>query len=248
MATKQSGEDDSARLRVGIIAGSTRPGRQSKTVAEWVCADPIPSLDLRLIDLPDSGLPLLCEPSPAASGRYQQHSTRSWSATALRALRLRTTSSQGQGRPALNDPSVRAAAVGAVERLVAGLQDGVDHASADAYGQRFASDVLWGSPYGATLSGYGPLNAAHRSLLAAGVAPQSRYDIVHRMSSLPGVAIVHVRRNDISADTGKRFSEMACTCSSNAAGGGGWPPARTRRSLNVQHDRQSGAEGRSRAS
>ena len=43
MATKQSGEDQSARLRVGIIAGSTRPSRQSKTVAEWVYADPIPS-------------------------------------------------------------------------------------------------------------------------------------------------------------------------------------------------------------
>src|ERR1022692_2378773 len=56
MATEQSGEDKAARLRVGVIAGSTRPGRQSKTVAEWVCADPIPSLDLRLIDLADIGL------------------------------------------------------------------------------------------------------------------------------------------------------------------------------------------------
>ena len=65
MATEQSGEDKAARLRVGIIAGSTRPGRQSRTVAEWVCADPIPSLDLRLIDLADSGLPLL-------SGRHRR--------------------------------------------------------------------------------------------------------------------------------------------------------------------------------
>lgn len=79
MATEQSGEDKAARLRVGIIAGSTRPGRQSRTVAEWVCADPIPSLDLRLIDLADSGLPLLSEPAPAAFGQYQQPSTRSWS-------------------------------------------------------------------------------------------------------------------------------------------------------------------------
>src|ERR1035437_7821540 len=70
MATEQSGEDKAARLRVGIIAGSTRPGRQSRTVAEWVCADPIPSLDLRLIDLADSGLPLLSEPAPAAFGQY----------------------------------------------------------------------------------------------------------------------------------------------------------------------------------
>jgi hypothetical protein len=66
MATEQSGEDKAARLRVGIIAGSTRPGRQSRTVAKWVCADPIPSLDLRLIDLADSGLPLLSEPAQMA--------------------------------------------------------------------------------------------------------------------------------------------------------------------------------------
>jgi NTE family protein len=59
MTTEHSGEEKAARLRVGVIAGSTRPGRQSRTVAEWVCADPIPSLDLRLIDLADSGLPLL---------------------------------------------------------------------------------------------------------------------------------------------------------------------------------------------
>jgi hypothetical protein len=52
MATEQSGEDKAARLRVGIIAGSTRPGRKSRTVAEWVCADPIPSLDLRLMQHP----------------------------------------------------------------------------------------------------------------------------------------------------------------------------------------------------
>ena len=229
MATEQSGEDKAARLRVGVIAGSTRPGRQSRTVAEWVCADPIPSLDLRLIDLADSGLPLLSEPAPAAFGQYQQPATRSWSqlietfdafvlvtpeynhstsaalknaldhlhrewrdkpvafagygldggtravehlraiaaelgmaavgpqvaislradyaggrleprsfqpearkrmldqlarwATALRALRLRTTSPEGQSRPALDDPSARAAATSAVERLVAGLQE-----------------------------------------------------------------------------------------------------------------------------
>ena len=43
MATEHSGEEEAARLQVGVIAGSTRPGRQSRTVAEWVCADPIAS-------------------------------------------------------------------------------------------------------------------------------------------------------------------------------------------------------------
>src|ERR1700727_1505495 len=77
------------------------------------------------------------------------------------------------GRPALDDPSARAAATSAVEQLVAGLQDGLDRACADAYDQQFASDVLWGSPYGATLFGYEALNAAHHSLMAAAARPPS---------------------------------------------------------------------------
>jgi uncharacterized protein (TIGR02246 family) len=115
----------------------------------------------------------------------------------------------GRSRPALDDPSARAAATSAVEQLVAGLQDGLDRACANAYDRQFASDVLWGSPYGATVSGYEALNAAHHSLMAAGVASASRYQIVQVMSPLPGVAIAQVRRNDLSDDTDNRFSEMA---------------------------------------
>ena len=109
----------------------------------------------------------------------------------------------------LDDPSARAAATSAVEELVAGLQDGLDRARADAYDRQFASDVLWGSPYGATVSGYEALNAIHHSLMAAGVAPRSRYEIVQLMSPVPGVAIAQVRRNDLSEDKVERFSEMA---------------------------------------
>ena len=79
MDNKQSVKGNRPGLRVGVIAGSTRPVRQAKVVAEWVCADPIPSLDLVLIDLADVGLPLLREPTPAASGQYDQPATRSWS-------------------------------------------------------------------------------------------------------------------------------------------------------------------------
>ena len=115
----------------------------------------------------------------------------------------------GQNRPVLDDASARAAATRALEQLVAGLQDGLDRASADAYDRQFASDVLWGSPYGATVSGYKALNAVHRSLMAAGVAPPSRYEIVQLMSPLPGVAIAQVRRHDLSDDADEHFSEMA---------------------------------------
>ena len=53
-----------------------------------------------------------------------------WSA-ALRALRRRTASREGHSRPELDDRSASAAGAGAVEQLVAGLQDGIDHSSAD---------------------------------------------------------------------------------------------------------------------
>ncbi len=114
-----------------------------------------------------------------------------------------------QDRPLLDDTAAREAASGAVERLVAQLQDGLDRGDADAYDRQFASDVLWGSPYGATVRGYAALNAAHRSLMAAGAAPRSRYQAVHVMSPLPGVAIAHVRRDDLTRGAGRRFSEMA---------------------------------------
>jgi NAD(P)H-dependent FMN reductase len=79
MDTTQSVTGNRTGLRVGVIAGSTRPVRQARVVAEWVCADPVSSLDLVLTDLADVGLPLLCEPAPAASGQYDQPATRSWS-------------------------------------------------------------------------------------------------------------------------------------------------------------------------
>jgi len=112
-------------------------------------------------------------------------------------------------RPSVDDPSARAAAADAVEQLVAGLQEGLEHASADIYDRQFASDIVWGSPYGATLSGYEELNAAHRWLMATHVAPPSRYEIVQFISPVPGVAIAHVRRNDLTAGEDKQFSEMA---------------------------------------
>ena len=112
-------------------------------------------------------------------------------------------------RPILDDPAARTEAADAVDRLVAVLQEGHDRADADVFDRQFASDVLWGSPYGATLRGYDVLNPIHHSLKAAGVAPPSRYHVVQLMSPMPGVAIAHVRRDDLTADKDKQFSEMA---------------------------------------
>jgi uncharacterized protein (TIGR02246 family) len=113
-----------------------------------------------------------------------------------------------QIRPVLDDPAAQAEAASAVARLVARLQEGVDRADADAYDSQFASDVLWGSPFGATVRGFDELNAIHHMLMANGTPP-SRYHVVQLMSPLPGVAVAHVRRDDLTADPAKRFSEMA---------------------------------------
>jgi uncharacterized protein (TIGR02246 family) len=120
-----------------------------------------------------------------------------------------TGTEAGRHRPILDDPTARAMAADAVQQLVAGLQDGLDHADADVYDRQFAADVLWGSPYGATVRGYQALNAIHHSLMAAGTAPPSRFQLVQVLSPLPGVAIAHVRRDDITARSGEGFSEMA---------------------------------------
>lgn len=114
-----------------------------------------------------------------------------------------------QGRPVLDDPALRAEAAEAVDHLVAVLQEGHERADADIFDQQFAADILWGSPYGATLREYDVLNPVHHSLKAKGTAPPSRYRVVQFMSPVPGVVIAHVRRDDLTASGGDGFSEMA---------------------------------------
>ncbi len=74
---------------MGAIAGSTRPVRKAKVVAEWVCADPVPSLDLVLIDLADVGLPLLSEPAlphPASTTSPPRERGPGWVAESTRSF------------------------------------------------------------------------------------------------------------------------------------------------------------------
>lgn len=49
------------------------------------------------------------------------------------------------------DPEWLQEARDAVDRFVAGLQAGIDSADAQTYNADFADDVMWGSPYGATV-------------------------------------------------------------------------------------------------
>ncbi|TMR98257.1 NADPH-dependent FMN reductase [Nonomuraea basaltis] len=67
-------------IRIGIIIGSTRPGRNGENVARWVhdLAAKRDDAHFELIDLADFALPHLDEPLPAAAGQYAHHHTKAW--------------------------------------------------------------------------------------------------------------------------------------------------------------------------
>lgn len=109
-------------------------------------------------------------------------------------------------RARLNDPAVQAAAEAAVERFAAELQEGLDTGDAETYDRSFAADVMWGSPYGRTLGDVEELLDTHRRLIAAAVAPESRFEVVRVLAPAPGVAIAHIRRQAVEEGG---FSEMA---------------------------------------
>jgi NAD(P)H-dependent FMN reductase len=69
-------------LRIAIILGSTRPGRNGEAVSQWIygIAKKRNDVDFELVDIKDFTLPLLDEPVPPSMGRYSQEHTRTWSA------------------------------------------------------------------------------------------------------------------------------------------------------------------------
>ena len=69
-------------LRIAIIIGSTRPGRNGEVVDQWAydTARQRGDADFEVIDITQFNLPLLDEPMPAMSGQYRQPHTRAWSA------------------------------------------------------------------------------------------------------------------------------------------------------------------------
>ncbi|MBM3764900.1 MAG: NAD(P)H-dependent oxidoreductase [Acidobacteria bacterium] len=69
-------------LRIGIIAGSTRPGRKADSVAKWVLEHATARTDatFELVDLVDFNLPLLDEAMPPMYRKYEHEHTKRWSA------------------------------------------------------------------------------------------------------------------------------------------------------------------------
>jgi NAD(P)H-dependent FMN reductase len=67
-------------IRIAIVTGSTRPGRNNEAVARWVhqLASQRPDAEYELVDIADYELPLLDEPMPPIMGNYTKPHTKAW--------------------------------------------------------------------------------------------------------------------------------------------------------------------------
>ncbi|MFA6333996.1 MAG: NAD(P)H-dependent oxidoreductase [Bacteroidales bacterium] len=68
-------------IKIAIIIGSTRPGRNCEAVAFWVneIAQKRSDAKFELVDIKDYDLPLLDEPVPASMQQYMHPHTKLWS-------------------------------------------------------------------------------------------------------------------------------------------------------------------------
>ncbi|MFE4754961.1 NADPH-dependent FMN reductase [Streptomyces mirabilis] len=73
-------------IKIGVILGSTRPGRNGAAVAKWVMehAASRAHAEYELIDLMDHPLPHFDEPLPPSLGRYAKEHTKKWAETIAR--------------------------------------------------------------------------------------------------------------------------------------------------------------------
>jgi NAD(P)H-dependent FMN reductase len=69
-------------IKIAIILGSTRPGRNGEAVAKWVhqVAKKRSDAEFELVDVKDFDLPLLDEPLSPMMGQYSKPHTRIWAA------------------------------------------------------------------------------------------------------------------------------------------------------------------------
>lgn len=68
-------------LRIAILIGSTRPGRNGEAVGKWVheIAGRRTDASFELVDLLDFNLPVLDEPVPSSAHKYSKAHTKAWS-------------------------------------------------------------------------------------------------------------------------------------------------------------------------
>ena len=69
-------------VNIGIIVGSTRPGRKAEAVAKWVHGIASKRTDAKyeVVDIAQFNLPLLDEPVPPSMGQYSKEHTKRWAA------------------------------------------------------------------------------------------------------------------------------------------------------------------------
>jgi NAD(P)H-dependent FMN reductase len=67
-------------IRVAIITGSTRPGRNNEAVTRWAydIAKKRTDAEFELVDIADYNLPLLDEAVPPSMGQYSHAHTKAW--------------------------------------------------------------------------------------------------------------------------------------------------------------------------
>lgn len=68
-------------IKIAIIIGSTRPGRNGEAVGKWVYeqSKKYKGAEFELVDIADYNLPLLDEPYPAMMQKYTKNHTKIWS-------------------------------------------------------------------------------------------------------------------------------------------------------------------------
>jgi uncharacterized protein (TIGR02246 family) len=106
----------------------------------------------------------------------------------------------------------------AVAHLIDELQAGWDGQDAEVTDRSLADDVVWGSPFGATVHGHEQLHGIHVRLKEEGRGgPSSRFEVVQVLAPTPDVVIAQVRRLALdrtgqplepTTDTSGPFSEM----------------------------------------
>jgi NAD(P)H-dependent FMN reductase len=69
-------------IKIAVILGSTRPGRNGEAVARWVyeIAKKRADAEFQFVDIKDFNLPLLDEPIPPSQGQDSKEHTKVWSA------------------------------------------------------------------------------------------------------------------------------------------------------------------------
>lgn len=112
-----------------------------------------------------------------------------------------------------------AEAEAAVRAFAEGLQAGFDSRDADQLNLQFASDVIWGSPFGALIYGYEQLHPIHvRFQQQRAKGPRHRYVVEHIIAVNEDVVIAHIAKVALSSsgapvppssNPDEPFSEMA---------------------------------------